>query len=239
MSVAESYKKYEIIGAPYEHDKRQYVKIKYNCCNKSSCSKCEGKGYYLKKVRWYDEPLVFDARKGFGFYEQGYITLVNGPEDILENHFRNILPGQARYNLLFNWHFSSDSILPPLPPNCKFEKLTWEQISENNQIYDYDTIKQIVNTLLTGEAPVKSMYIGQIGERIEQDYVVIKDLINKSYYGDSHTYILEDADNNRYAWKTSARKLDVGEIYHLKGTIKEHLKLEGIEHTILTRCREG
>lgn len=65
MSVAKSYEKYPIVGDPYEHDKRQYVKIKYPCCRKSSCSKCGGEGFYLKEVRWYDDPIVFNARNGF------------------------------------------------------------------------------------------------------------------------------------------------------------------------------
>lgn len=77
-----------------------------------------------------------------------------------------------------------------------------------------------------------------MNDKIELDLVVIADTINKGYYGDTHTFIFEDENSNRYAWKTSARKLTVGEIYHLKGTIKEHNKIEGIKHTILTRCRE-
>ena len=239
MSVAKSYEKYEIIGEPYEHDKRQYVKIKYPCCRKSSCSKCSGEGYYLKEVRWYDEPIIFDGRKGFGFFEAGYITLIDGPEDILEYHFRNIAPRQARYNLLFHWYIPSSLELPVLPQNCRFIRLNWEQISENDKIYDYDKVSRIVKSLVIGVPTSSSAYVGKVGDRIELDLMVIADSINQGYYGDTHTFIFEDDKSNRYAWKTSARKLEVGEIYHLKGTIKEHLKLEDIEHTILTRCREG
>ena len=48
-------------------------------------------------------------------------------------------------------------------------------------------------------------------------------------------HIFEDADSNRYSWKTAARKLEVDEIYHLKGTIKEHIKkIDGAE-TVLER----
>lgn len=239
MSVAKSYEKYPIVGDPYEHDKRQYVKIKYPCCRKSSCSKCGGEGFYLKEVRWHDDPIVFDAKVGFGFFEAGYITLIYGPEETLDYYFKEVKPRQARYNLLFNWYIPSSLTLPELPNGCSYKQLNWEQISENDKIYDYDKVKQIVKSYLTGEQPIESCFVGSVGDKLAQDYVVIKDSVDKGYYGDSHTFILEDADGNRYAWKTSARKLDVGEIYHLKGTIKEHLKIEGIEHTILTRCREG
>jgi hypothetical protein len=51
----------------------------------------------------------------------------------------------------------------------------------------------------------------------------------QGYYGDSNIHIFEDEDGNRYMWKTAARKLEVGEIYRLKGTIKEHTKIEGIK----------
>ena len=92
MSVAKSYEKYPIVGDPYEHDKRQYVKIKYPCCRKSSCSKCGGEGFYLKEVRWHDDPIVFDARMGFGFFEAGYITLIYGPEETLDHYFKEVKP---------------------------------------------------------------------------------------------------------------------------------------------------
>lgn len=238
MSVAKSYEKYPIIGAPYEHDKRQYVKIKYPCCRKSSCSKCGGEGFYLKEVRWYDDPIVFDARNGFGFCDVGYITLIDGPEEVLNEYFHDEAFGKARYNVLFHWFLPSFYELPKLPPNCHFKQLKWEQISENDKPLDYEEIKKIVHSFLTGEEPVNSEYVGNVNDKIELDLVVIADTINKGYYGDTHTFIFEDENSNRYAWKTSARKLTVGEIYHLKGTIKEHNKIEGIKHTILTRCRE-
>ena len=238
MSVAPSYQKYPIIGDPYEQDKKQYVKIKYPCCRKASCQKCGGQGYYPKEVRWHDDPIVFDARNGFGFCDAGYITLIDGPEDVLDDYFRGEASGQARYNVLFHWFLPSFYALPQLPRDCHFKQLKWEQVSENGKARDYEDIKQIVHTFLTGEEPVDSEYVGNVGDKIELDLVVIADTINKGYYGDTHTFIFEDELSNRYAWKTSARKLEVGEIYRLKGTIKEHNKIEGIKHTVLTRCKE-
>lgn len=239
MSVAKSYANCEIVGEPYEHDKRQYVKIKYPCCRKSSCSKCGGEGYYLKEVRWYDEPLIFNARQGFGFGEKGFITLITGEESVLEHHFRNVAPKQARYNLLFHWYVPSYLELPILPIGCNFIQLSWDLISENNIIYNYAKVAEIIKSLMANEPQNHSSFVGNIGDKVKLDLLVISDTVEKGYYGETHTYIFEDENLNNFMWKTSARKLEVGEIYHLKGTIKEYLKLEGIEYTVLTRCREG
>ena len=238
MSVAKSYEKYEVYGEPYEHNKRQYVKIKYTCCRKSSCSKCGGQGFYLKEVRWYEEPITFNARQGFGFFEKGYITIFKGPREILDEYFKSNMVGKIRYNLIFLWHLPSSYEVPDdLPKEIKSVQLKWEQISTNNITNDYDEIKTLVGGLLN-EALI-SEFVGEVNGKIDLDLVVIKDELVAGYYGDTHMYHFEDEHGNCYLWKTSARKLDEEEIYHLKGTIKEHLIIEGIKYTILTRCREG
>ena len=239
MSVAKSYEKYPIVGDPYEHDKRQYVKIKYPCCRKSSCSKCGGEGFYLKEVRWHDDPIVFDAYQGFGFAGSGEINLIGGDENLANKYFSDEAPRAARYNLLFKWFIPSWLEKPRLPEGLYFVPLKWEDISENGKILNYDQVTLIANSTRNGTEIIEYSYVGSVNDKIEQDFVVIKDIEEKGYYGSSHIYILEDEYSNRYLWKTSARKLEVGEIYHLKGTIKEHTKVEGIPHTVLTRCREG
>lgn len=147
MSVAKSYQKYPLIDEPYEHDKRQYILIKIPCCTRKNCSRCHGEGSYAKEVRWYQDPIEFDPRKGFGFCEAGYITLIAGPDDILENHFRNIAPRQARYNLLFQWYIPSWLEKPQLPSDCRYVKLTWEQISRDNKLFDDSIIREIVRSV--------------------------------------------------------------------------------------------
>lgn len=236
MSVAKSYEKYEFIGETYERDNKEYIKIKYPCCRRAACQKCGGQGFYPKEVRWYFEPFIIDHRHAFGFREVGYITLLLGPQDMLEHHFRENAPRQARYNTIFQWFIPSFLTIPELPKGITTRRLEWKEISTNDKIHNYDDIRALVASFYGTSS---SEYVGEIGDKLEQDYVVVKDVINKGYYGDAHTFILEDINGNKYAWKTSARKLEVGEIYHLKGTIKEHLKLEGIKHTALTRCREG
>lgn len=241
MSVAKSYEKFPIIGEPYEKNKRQYVNIQYTCCRKASCSKCGGQGFYLKEVRWYEEPMVFNARQGFGFYEAGFITIFKGNLEEIDNFVKDNLIGKARYNLIFGWHLPSNYEIPTnLPATIEPIRLTWEQVSTNNQINDYEDIKKLVLSMVSLDAAgINSEYVGKVNDKIEKDLVVIKATTSEGYYGDTNIYIFEDEEENRYMWKTSARKLTVGEIYRLKGTIKEYTKIEGIKHTVLTRCREG
>jgi hypothetical protein len=241
MSVAKSYEKYPLHGDPYEQNKRMYIKIEYPCCRKASCSKCGGQGYYLKEVRWYEEPMVFNARQGFGFYEAGFITIFRGSTEEIDTYVRDNLIGRARYNTIFGWHLPSSYEVPTnLPPTIEPKKLMWEQVSTNNKINDYDDIRKLVLSITSLEASgYDSEYVGNVNDKIEKDLVVIKLTAAQGYYGDSNIHIFEDEDGNRYMWKTAARKLEVGEIYRLKGTIKEHTKIEGIKHTVLTRCKEG
>lgn len=243
MSVAKSYENYEIVDDPYEHDKRLYVRIKYPCCRKSSCKKCSGNGYYLKEVRWYDDGKTllktsFDGRKAFGFGEAGYITLLKGSQTTLDRFFKEEAPRQARYNLLFLWYIPSYLPIPNnLPNGVETIRLNWDEISVNDQIGDYEIIKEYVGSLICSN--IESDFVGNVGDRIEDRFLLLESSVEKSHYGETYIYIFEDINGNRYMWKTSARKLNEGEIYLLKGTIKEHSKIEGIKYTVLTRCREG
>ena len=241
MSVAKSYEKYPIVGEPYEHDKRQYVKIQYPCCKKSTCAKCGGAGHYLKEVRWYETETIadrFDARRAFLFGEQGFITIFKGDKDIIEKFFLDELPRYyGRFNTLFGWFIGSETAIPTsLPANIIPIRLKWEEISTNNVINNYDDIRAYVGEKLYGK--VNSHYVGEVGDKVDLHLFVLSTKTIKGFYGEETLHIFEDADNNHYSWKTSARKLKIDEIYHLKGTIKEHIKIDGAETTVLTRCRE-
>lgn len=238
MSVAKSYEKYTIVGEPYEHDKRLYVLIDYPCCRKASCSKCGGAGHYNKEVRWYGEVPTpsFNGRQGFGFYEEGYIYLLKGNSEVLEDYFSHEGRGKGWYNTLFFWYIPSSLPIPEdLPENIEPIKLKWEEIA--NLMDDYNKIRKLVGEKL--DKNLCSEFVGCVGDKIELELVVIEARKQTGYYGDSILHIFEDENSNRYIWNTSARKLMVGEIYCLKGTIKEHNNFEGTKHTVLTRCREA
>ena len=231
MSVAKSYEKYPIVGDPYERNKRQYVQIQYPCCKKSTCVKCGGIGHYLKEVRWYETETIadrFDARQAFLFGKQGFITIFKGDKTVIEKFFLDELPRYyGRFNTIFGWFIGSDTPVPSnLPPEITPIRLTWEEVSDSqNKIINYSS--------------VPSKFIGAINDKIEKDFLVVKVKNESGFRGsEAYVYFLEDEEHNSFLWKTSAKKLDKDEIYHLKGSIKEHLIIDGVKTTILTRCRE-
>ena len=48
--------------------------------------------------------------------------------------------------------------------------------------------------------------------------------------------IFEDEAGNIFGWATTAKSLEVGETYTLRGTIKSHDSFRNIKTTWLTRC---
>lgn len=243
MPVAKSYEKYELLDEPYKRDGRPYVHIQYPCCKKKTCTKCGGTGNYAKEVRWYGEVKTsttdgFNARAAFLFGEKGFITIFKGNDEDIENYFINALPRHyGRFNTLFGWFIGSETVVPDtLPTNITPIVLNWDEISTNDVINDYEIVRAYVGEKLHGK--VNSHYIGEVGDKVDLHLFVLSTKVIKSFYGEETLHIFEDADGNRYSWKTAARKLKVDEIYHLKGTIKEHIKIDGAETTVLTRCRE-
>lgn len=87
---------------------------------------------------------------------------------------------------------------------------------------------------------VKSRHVGQIGDRVEMDV----DLVHRVTYNNRFTgelayiYMLKDIDGNRLKWFTGV-ELDaaVGDILHIRGTVKDHVEYNGAEETVLTRVR--
>ena len=235
MSVAKSYEKYEYFGDIYERDGKEYIKIKYPCCSKISCAKCGGQGFYPKEVRWYYERFIIDHRHAFGFGPEGYIILLLGSHDILDYHFRQVAPRQARYNTIFQWFVPSTIDMPALPAGITTRRLAWTEISTDDKIHDYDIIRALISSF---SGIHSSDFVGEVGGRIEGSFTVIKSRLKDARYGNTYIYTLCGEDGNTYSWTTAARKLIDGEIYYLKGTIKEHLKMEGINTTVLTRCKE-
>jgi hypothetical protein len=81
-----------------------------------------------------------------------------------------------------------------------------------------------------------SEYQGTVGERIKKTLTVKRVFVYDSYYGVTHTHIMEDADGNVYKW-VSGSSLSEDETYTLKGTVRAHDDYKGIKQTILTRCK--
>ena len=235
--VAKSYQGLPFVSEPYILNGREYVKVRM-------------KNGSIKQVRSYSEaeyrkynPKVEiikpakSRRDILGFGEKGFIWIFKGntPDATYENldWFHN---SPCRYARTWGWYLPSDIEMPsPLPTNIEPLKLEWNEVSFEDQLISEDQIKEIVDKKLYDAGT--SRYIGKVGDRLEMDVTCKKASVSQSIYGISYFYVFEDKEGNVYTWGTSARSLDEGVKYHLKGTVKEHTTYRNVCQTALTRCK--
>ena len=235
--VAKSYEGLPFASEPYILNGREYIKVRM-------------KNGTIKQVRSYSESeykkynpevkIIKPAksrRNVLGFGEQGFIWIFKGntPDATYENldWFHN---SPCRYARTWGWYLPSDIEMPsPLPTNIEPLKLEWNEVSFEDQLISEDQIKEIVDKKLYDAGT--SRYIGKVGDRLEMDVICKKASVSQSIYGISYFYVFEDKEGNVYTWGTSARSLDEGVKYHLKGTVKEHTTYRNVCQTALTRCK--
>lgn len=113
-------------------------------------------------------------------------------------------------------------------------KLTWEEVSTNDVLHDENKIRAYVDTLIYDPKP--GDYVGNIGERLNLELLVVDTYAMESNFGSSTMHVMEDADGNTFLWTTSSKTLTPGLNYKMKGTVKDHKLYKGTKQTILTRC---
>ena len=241
MAVAPSFQKYPTYGDPYEKNGRQYIRIVYP------------DGHH-REVRWYTDaeyakmypdtksaatvnPLVTTGLKeALGFHE-GYITIFKGDTYPVLEWFRQ--QKACRFHSWFGWYVVSREEVPqPVPAGVEPVKLYWTDvaISDTEGLKSEAQVRAHLDTLLY-EAST-SEYQGSVGERIDRTLTVAKAIVNDTgYYGPSTFYLFLDEAGNEYCWTTAAKQLEVGEIYEVRGTIKQLSMYKGKKQTILTRCK--
>lgn len=235
--VAKSYQGLPFVSEPYILNGREYIKVRM-------------KNGTIKQVRSYSESeykkynpevkIIQPAksrRNMLGFGEQGFIWIFKGntPDATYENldWFHS---SPCRYARTWGWYLPSNIEMPsPLPTNIEPLKLEWNEVSFEDQLISEDQIKEIVDKKLYDAGT--SRYVGKVGDRLEMDVTCKKASVSQSIYGISYFYVFEDKEGNVYTWGTSARSLDEGVKYHLKGTVKEHTTYRNVCQTALTRCK--
>jgi hypothetical protein len=95
-------------------------------------------------------------------------------------------------------------------------------------------INSIINNLLY--PPTEANFVGKVGERLELELLVNKISSIEGAYGLSNIHLMEDKDKNVFVWTTTAKKLIEGNLYKMRGSIKEHRNYKGVNQTILSRC---
>lgn len=235
MPVAKTYAKMQIEGEPFQENGRMYVNVS------------APKG--LKKVRWYSDAeyrrmypeavvendiMNFNARKAFGFGDEGYITLYKGRnvEEWAENDRHNIY-----YNLTFLYYTPGKLELPRVIEGVEPIKLKWEQVAaEGDKMRPHDEVKKIVMGLLANET--MSQYQGAINEWLQKTITVREKKSDETRFGTKHAYTLEDSENNLYVWETGAKNYTCGQTVSLKMKVKEHKETATDKVTIVWYCKE-
>lgn len=233
MPVAKTYAHMEIQGEPFSENKRMYVNV------------LAPKG--IKKVRWYsdaeyarmypnevkDEP-EFNAYRAFGFDNSNYITLYKGRnvEEWAENDRHNIWN-----NLIFNYYTPGRLELPNLTDGIEAVQLKWEQVAaKGNTMKPAEEVQKIVQSLIGMVS--NSEYQGEKDEWIQKEVVVREKKSRDSRYGEKHTYVLVDSENNTYVWETNTKDYAIDVAVSLKMKVKEHKEINGEKVTVVWYCKE-
>ena len=241
MAVARSYEKYEIQGEPFKESGRWYVNV------------MAPKG--LKKVRWYSDAerasqdrktkisttdLDFNARHAFGFGDAGYITLYQGDTEEIREWAQSVWPPRAWYNLIFDFYTPSNMEVENLPESIIPIKLSWEEVQEEGyHIKPYDKVREYVLSLIKHSYGIESIFQGTLNTWIERDLVVYSKQTVNSSYGEKHTYMLMDANQNFYQWTTNVKNYEIGTSMHLKMKVKTHTTIDNVKTTVVWYCKEN
>ena len=235
--VAKSYQGLPIMCDPYEVNGRKYVKVKLKSGNLKQVRVYSQKEY----AKYNPEVKIIQPAKSkrdtLGFGEKGFIWIFKGatPGATYENldWFR---ASPCRYTRVWGWYLPSNIEMPdPLPANIEPMKLSWDQVSFEDQLITDEEIVKVVDSMLYDAGT--SRHIGKVGDRIEFDATCTRVSMSQSIYGISYFIVLTDSEGNIYTWNTTSRSLDEGKPYHIKGTVKAHNTFRNTAQTALTRCR--
>ena len=231
--VAKSYENLEQVCEPYTMNGKEYVKVRM-------------KNGSIKQVRAYSEAeyrkynpevkIIKPAKSRrdiLGFGEQGFIWIFKGETYENLDWFR---ASPCRYTRVWGWYLPSDIEMPdPIPSNVEPIKLDWADVSLDDQLIPEDQIVKVVDGMLYDAG--ESRHVGKVGDRVEFDGTCTRATINQSQFGISYFYVFESDEGNIFTWGTSARALDEGTRYHVRGTVKEHTTFRNTQQTVLTRCK--
>lgn len=79
-------------------------------------------------------------------------------------------------------------------------------------------------------------YVGTVGKREAFTLTCVKVLDLETAYGTSHLHLFVDDAGNSVKWFSSTQRLNPGDKYSVKGTVKAHEEYKGAKQTMLSRC---
>lgn len=236
--VAKSYQGLEVLTEPYKNNNKMYVDIKT-------------KSGLTKRVRWYSQseyekmypdiqgdkskdPYYRPQKYVLGF-DKGYITIFRGVTEEHEEWFKRSICRCARY---WGWYVVSTEEVPKdLPEGVEPVRLYWEPMDNGNEWLkeEKEVIKYVQSVLFK---KTNSKVQGNINDRIERTVKVIDRIEQETKWGTSIIYIMKDAKDNFYSWKTSAKNWKVNYFTTIRGTVKGPTTYKNSECIELTRCME-
>ena len=235
-----------------------------NAQGDSTCYRCHGSGKEDMEVRWYTDKqrealdraaekraaakeakiqerhFKFAARNAFGFGEAGFITLFKGDSTILNEWAHETDPCRARYNTLFGWFCPSKLEIVNLPAEITPIVLKWDDVRnlndpENLTMRDDAEVSKLIHELLDDLS--KSEYQGKVGDWLEREVTIKKNVPVDGRFGESRVHVMEDADGNEYVWITASKNLEVGYKCVMRMKVKEHKEYNGVKQTIVYYCK--
>lgn len=238
MPTAKSYQNLNLLGEPFLENNRYYVMVQA----KSG----------PKKVRWYsdaeyakmypEEPAAagkkvrpwWGPQKDVLGFQKGFIWILQEPDEEAEEWL--ILNGHANGTKFWGRCVYSQDGPIETPFHIKLIKLYWDDVGDpDGYLKPDDEVYRAVDEARYGK--VESYWAGQVGDRIEKELTVLKKAKKETQWGHQVDHIFQDAEGNQYEWITTAKDLEIGATYQVKGTVKELLTKKGRKITNLTRCR--
>lgn len=234
MAVAKSYRDCEILCNPFIQNGRRYVNIKTPSGIERQVRYYSDAEYFKMYGEEFTPVAPLSEKDKLGFID-GYITIFKGNT---YPHKDWLKANGARFTKLFNWSFASNVEWPEdeLPEDLEPLQVPWEAVSANDHLRSEAEVRAYIESLMY--EPSDSVFVGEVGERIEETLTVTKAVTLESYYGTSIMHIMENEDGNVFVWITKAKNYPEGKIVTLRGTIKDHKEYKGTKQTILTRCKE-
>ena len=235
-----------------------------NASGDTTCYRCHGIGKENMEVRWYTDKqrealdraaekrqtavkvkieerrIKFAARNAFGFGKAGFITLIWGDNDTIQNWRAELPMHTVLYNNVFGWYIPSEKTPESIPEEISSKQLNWTEVRDENDPEDL-TMKEheVVRTYVRGieRGISKSEYQGEKDEWLEKDIIIKKNIPLDNQYGNSHMHIMEDADENVYVWTTASKSLEVDTTVHMRMKVKDHKEYDGVKQTIVYYCK--
>lgn len=233
MAVAKSYEKYKITEGPFEENKRMYVILENG-----------------KKVRWYTDsqraamdkktvkPVCSDSfshYKAFGFGPNNFITIFKGNKKIIDEWASP--REEVRFATFLGWYVPCTYQITDLPDGVESVMLPWDMVKADDiHMREYDEISKIVENL-TNIVTNNSTYQGIVGEWLDRNVTIKKNVPVDGHFGESRVHIMEDNDGNEYVWITASKNLEAGFkcVMHMK--VKEHKEYNDVEQTVVYYCK--